>query len=80
MRIAIFDTRHHVSADRMNLDALEWLKSRGDTARRMLRGIHQTKREDQGLEAMTHWRRPKASECVRHDSRRHILDDNPCSG
>lgn len=36
--------------------------------------------EDQGLEAMAHWRYPRPSPYLRRGGRRHLLDDNPCSG
>jgi hypothetical protein len=41
---------------------------------------HGREAEDHGLEAMAHWRHPKPSPYVRHGGRRHLLDDNPCSG
>ena len=41
---------------------------------------HGREAEDHGLEAMAHWHDPKPSPHVRHGGRRHLLDDNPCSG
>jgi hypothetical protein len=41
---------------------------------------HGREAEDHGLEAMAHWHNPMPSPCVRRGGRRHLLDDNPCSG
>ena len=41
---------------------------------------HGREAEDHGLEAMAHWHDPRPSPCVRRGGRRHLLDDNPCSG
>ena len=41
---------------------------------------HGREAEDHGLEAMAHWHNPRPSPCVRRGGRRHLLDDNPCSG
>lgn len=32
------------------------------------------------LEPMAHWHGQQKPECVRLDRRRHLLEDNPCSG
>jgi hypothetical protein len=34
----------------------------------------------QGPEAMAHWHPNRPSPCTRRHGRRHLLDDNPCSG
>jgi hypothetical protein len=41
---------------------------------------HGREAEDHGLEAMAHWHDPRPSPYARHGGRRHLLDDNPCSG
>jgi hypothetical protein len=41
---------------------------------------HGREAEDHGLEAMAHWHNPRPSPNVRRGGRRHLLDDNPCSG
>jgi len=41
---------------------------------------HGREAEDHGLEAMAHWHNPGPSPYVRRGARRHLLDDNPCSG
>jgi len=37
-------------------------------------------REAHRLEAMAFWRFREHPACVRHDSRRHLMEDNPTSG
>ncbi len=80
MRAAFFDGSRNVRAMGFRIDLLDLLKSQVDRAREGLRQNHEAEYEDQFLEAMAHWRYHKPPACVRRCKRRHILDDNPCSG
>jgi len=75
MRAAFFDVRYRVPA--AGLKGL--LKSQFKRARQGLSPSHETECKDH-LEAMAHWHDHKPPECVGHVNRRHLLDDNPCSG
>lgn len=83
-RTAIFDEKFHAPIRWRDIAFSSWLKSTWDDYCKSHE--HETKCEKefeaeyQGLEAMAHWRPPRPSPCLHRRGRRHLLDDNPCSG
>jgi hypothetical protein len=58
----------------LTLSKLRWDEAEDDE------GDCELEAEYQGLEAMAHWHDPRPTPCLRRHRRRHLLDDNPCSG
>ena len=84
-RTADFDRQLHARMERREIGISTLLKSLWDEFRKdqdeeAEHDHHGREAEDQGLEAMAHWHDPEPSPYVRHGGRRHLLDDNPCSG
>ena len=84
-RTAVFDRQFHAPVRWREIAFLSVSKSLWDEYRKYRDQEtkykdHGREAEDQGLEAMAHWRQPRPSPYVCRSGRRHLLDDNPCSG
>ena len=82
---AVFDGWFHAPARSGDIAFLSLIKLRWDEYRKY--ADQETKNKDQGHEAvyyglgaMVYWHEPRPSPCLRRYRRRHLLDDNPCSG
>jgi hypothetical protein len=83
-RTATFDEKYHASLWSRDASFLTLLKSTWDnyceSQQQDAKHEQDFEAEYQGLAAMAHWRHPKPSPCLHRCGRRHLLDDNPCSG
>jgi hypothetical protein len=83
-RTVVFDGHFHAPLKWGDIAFVALLKSRWDEYRKSQdqkrENEHLFESEYRDLEAMVHWRDPRPSPCLSRCGRRHLLDDNPCSG
>ena len=80
MRMAMPHASDHASLIGFGVDVIGSLKVRIKRAGREFAVTHEAEHEEPMIDAIVHFRDPEASKCVRQERRRHLLDDNPCSG